>query len=118
MTFTGEDFDMSIRAFLEQGVTPYFEPAAVCHIARRTGLRATFRQARRYGRAWVVLYDRYGRGRADRRSEARLALRDWAWLARHLFDVRKPKIGSLWMRRAGVRIGRLEQSIRSRTLWP
>jgi glycosyltransferase involved in cell wall biosynthesis len=118
MTFTGEDFDMSIRAFLEHRVTPYFEPAAVCHIARRTGRGATFRQARRYGRAWVVLYERYGHGRADRGAELRNALRDWAWLARHLIDVRKPKIGPLWMRRAGVRIGRLEQSIRSHTFWP
>jgi glycosyltransferase involved in cell wall biosynthesis len=117
MTFTGEDFDMSIRAFLERGVTPYFEPAAVCHIARRSGLRATYRQARRYGRASVVLYRRYGRGRADRRAEARSALRDWGWLARHIFDIRDAGTGALWMRRAGARVGRLEQSIRSLTFW-
>lgn len=118
MTFTGEDFDMSIRAFLRRGVTPYFEADAVCHIARRSGLRATFRQARRYGRASVVLYRRYGRGRADRGAEVRRALRDWTWLAIHVLDVRNPSTGSLWMRRAGARIGRLEQSIRSLTFWP
>jgi glycosyltransferase involved in cell wall biosynthesis len=118
MTFTGEDFDMSIRAYLERGVTPYFERAAVYHIARRTGRRATYRQARRYGRSAVVLYRRYGRGRADRNAEVRQALRDWAWLALHVFDVADPRQGSLWMRRAGARIGRLEQSIRSLTFWP
>ena len=118
MTFTGEDFDMSIRAFLQRGVVPYFEPNAVCHIARRSGRRATFRQARRYGRASVVLYRRYGRGRVDRGAELRRALREWAWLTVHLPDLRDPRKGSLWMRRAGARIGRLEQSIRSLTFWP
>lgn len=118
MTFTGEDFDMSIRAFLQRGVTPYFEPAAVCHIARRAGRRATYRQARRYGRASVVLYRRYGRGRSDSGAEARRALREWAWLALHVLDVRDPRKGSLWMRRAGARIGRLEQSVRTLTFWP
>jgi glycosyltransferase involved in cell wall biosynthesis len=118
MTFTGEDFDMSIRASLKCGVTPYFEPAAVYHIARRTGRGATFRQARRYGRSAVVLYGRYGRGRADRGAEVRRALREWAWLAFHVVDTVDPRKGSLWMRRAGARIGRLEQSIRSFTFWP
>src|SRR4051794_10332658 len=47
MTFTGEDFDMSIRAFVEHGISPYFEPNAVYHVARRSGFRATYRQARR-----------------------------------------------------------------------
>jgi glycosyltransferase involved in cell wall biosynthesis len=118
MTFTGEDFDMSIRAFLEHGISPYFEPAAVCHVARRTGARATYRQARRYGRASVVLYQRYGRERADRRAEIGRALRGWAWLVWHVFDTRDPQKAPAWARRAGVRIGRLEQSIRSRTFWP
>jgi glycosyltransferase involved in cell wall biosynthesis len=118
MTFTGEDFDMSIRAFLQCGVTPYFEPAAVCHVARRSGRRATFRQARRYGRASVVLYRRYGRGRADRATEVRASLREWASLVVHVFDLRDETNGSLWTRRAGARIGRLEQSIRSLTFWP
>jgi hypothetical protein len=118
MTFTGEDFDMSIRAFLRCGVTPHFEPAAVCHIARRTGRRATFRQARRYGRASVVLFERYGRGRADRATELRRALRDWASLALHVFDLRDGHKASRWMRRAGTRVGRLEQSLRSRVFWP
>jgi glycosyltransferase involved in cell wall biosynthesis len=118
MTFTCEDFDMSIRAFLRCGVTPYFEPAAVCHIARRSGRRATYRQARRYGRASVVLYRRYGRGRADRGTEVHRALREWAWLLVHVLDLRDAQTGSLWMRRAGARIGRLEQSVRSHTFWP
>ena len=117
LTFTGEDFDMSIRANLEHGVTPHFEPGAVYHVARRTGLRANFRQARSYGRSSVVLYRRYGRGRVDRQSELRRSLRTWAWLARHALDLRDPVAGVAWVRHAGMRIGRLEQSLRSRTLW-
>jgi glycosyltransferase involved in cell wall biosynthesis len=117
LTFTGEDFDMSIRAFLEHGVTPYFEPRAVCHVARRSGRRANFRQARRYGRASVVLYKRYGVGRTDRRAELRRSMKVWAWLAANLLSLRQTGEGSRWARRAGLQIGRLEQSIRSRTLW-
>jgi len=117
LTFTGEDFDMAIRAHLAHGVEPYFEPDAVCHIARRSGRRAGFVQARRYGRASVVLYQRYGRGRVDRRRELVRALKTWLWLVRHPLDLRDARRGALWMRQAGIRTGRLEQSLRSRVLW-
>jgi glycosyltransferase involved in cell wall biosynthesis len=117
LTFTGEDFDMSIRAYRERGITPYFEPNAVYHIARRAGLRANFRQARRYGRASVVLYARHGRGRVDRRAETKRALRSWGWLVTHPFALRHAEAGVQWVRIAGTRVGRLEQSVRSRTVW-
>jgi glycosyltransferase involved in cell wall biosynthesis len=118
MTSTGEDFDMSIRAVVQHGVVPYFATAAVYHVSRRDGPRATFRQARAYGRSSVVLYDRYGRGRADTRSERRRALRSWGWLVRHLPDLRDERRARGWARQAGLRVGRLEQSLKSRTLWP
>ena len=117
LTFTGEDFDMSIRAYLEHGAVPYFEPDAVYHVARRSGLRPTFRQARAYGRSSAVLYRRYGRGRVDVRSARKKALRSWAWLMLHVLDLRDAEAGPRWAREAGKRFGRLEQSIRSRTLW-
>ncbi len=117
MLDTGEDFDMSIRAHLEHDVTPYFEPSAVCHIVRRRGFRATFRQARRYGESSVTLYRRYGTGRVDRRAELRRAMRTWGWLARHVFDLRDQKRRTVWARHAGMRLGRLEASLRSHTLW-
>ncbi len=118
LTLTGEDFDMSMRAFLERGVTPHFEPDAVYHVARRGGVGPTFRQARRYGRSAVTLYQRYGKGRADRRAELRQTLKVWGWVIRHVFDLRDPDAAVPWARVAGMRIGRLEQSVRSRTLWP
>jgi glycosyltransferase involved in cell wall biosynthesis len=117
LTFTGEDFDMSIRAYLEYGVTPHFAADAVYHVARRAGLRPTFRQARAYGRSSVVIYDLYGSGRVDLRRARKQALKSWAWLVLHVFDLRDADAGPRWARQAGKRYGRLEQSIRSRTLW-
>jgi glycosyltransferase involved in cell wall biosynthesis len=118
LDFTGEDFDMSIRAYREFGVTPRFEPDAVYHIARRPTRRSSFRQARNYGRASVVLYGRYGRDRVDARAERRQSLRSWVWLVLHVFDLRDTQSGVRWARRAGLRVGRLEESVRTRTLWP
>jgi glycosyltransferase involved in cell wall biosynthesis len=118
LTVTGEDFDMSMRAYLQRGVTPYFAPDAVYHVARRGGVRPTYRQARNYGRSAVMLYQRYGKGRTDRRAELRRSLKGWAWVIRHVFDLRDPDAAPTWARLAGVRVGRLEQSVRSRTLWP
>jgi glycosyltransferase involved in cell wall biosynthesis len=117
LTFTGEDFDMAIRAHINYGIAPYFEPDAIYRITRRAGFRSNFRQARRYGRASTVLYMRYGRGRTDRRAELRRSLKSWLWLATHVFTLRRPDGAIVWARLAGTRCGRLEQSIRSRTLW-
>lgn len=118
MTFTGEDFDMSIRARIELGIEPVFVPEAVYHIRAREGFRATFRQAQNYGRSHVQLYARYGRGRVDTSREVRRAVRQWLWLLRHLPDLRSPSKRGAWARRAGMRAGRLRQSVRSRTLLP
>lgn len=115
---TGEDFDMALRAHLEHQVQPFFAEDAVYHCRRRAGSRATFRQARRYGWSHVELYRRYGRGRVDRRRELRRALTTWWWLLRSLPSLRRPDARTLWAWRAGQRVGRLEGSVRSRTLWP
>lgn len=118
MRTTGEDFDMALRAHVQRGVEPYFAADAVYHCRRRTGFRDTFRQARRYGDAHVELYARYGRGRVDRRRELRRALTTWYWLLRALPTLRRPEARTLWAWRAGQRVGRLEGSLRRRTLWP
>jgi glycosyltransferase involved in cell wall biosynthesis len=118
LTNGGEDFDLSIRAHVARRVTPYFEDRAVYHVARRTGFRATFRQARRYGNSQVQLYGRHGRGRVQPRDELRSALRSWLGLGWHVGDLLSAERRIRWARRAGMRVGRLEQSIRSRTLLP
>jgi glycosyltransferase involved in cell wall biosynthesis len=115
---TGEDFDMALRAHVQLGVQPYFADEAVYHCRRRAGSRATFRQARRYGWSHVELYRRYGRGRVARRRELRRAATTWWWLVRSLPRLRRPDARTLWAWRAGQRVGRLEGSVRSRTLWP
>ena len=114
---TGEDFDMALRAHIHEGVEPYFAADAVYHCRRRAGFRATFRQARRFGWSHVELYRRYGRGRVDRRRERRRALRTWYWLVRSLPTLRNERARTLWAWRAGQRVGRLEGSLRSRTLF-
>jgi glycosyltransferase involved in cell wall biosynthesis len=116
LTSGGEDFDMSIRAHVEHGVSPYFEEEAVYRVARRSGFRATFHQARRYGVAHVQLYARHGRGRVRPRDELRAAVRVWLSLVWHADDLLSAQRRVRWARRAGLRVGRLEQSVRSRTL--
>lgn len=113
LDFSGEDHDLALRAHLRAGVTPYFCADAVYHCGRRAGVGPTFRQARRYGRAQVLLYRRYGRGRAEARSPVRVALRQWLWLVKHAGDVRRPDRATSWAWRAGLRVGRLEGSVRS-----
>jgi glycosyltransferase involved in cell wall biosynthesis len=116
LTTAGEDFDMSIRATRELGITPHFEATAVYHIARRAGARETFRQARRYGASHVVLAQRYGGPRPPAVRQLRGALRTALGLLRHAGDLRSPERRVRWARRAGDLLGRIEQSIRSRTL--
>jgi len=115
---TGEDFDMALRAHLDVGAEPYFAADALYHCRRRAGFRATFRQARRFGWSHVELYRRYGRHRVDRRRELRRAATTWYWLVRSLPSLRRPTTRTAWAWRAGQRVGRIEGSVRSRTLFP
>jgi glycosyltransferase involved in cell wall biosynthesis len=114
----GEDFDMVIRANLLFGIEPYFAGDAIYHKAQRRGVRPTFDQARRYGRSHVQLYEMYGKGRVDVRQQTRRAVRQWLWLARHAGNVRHRVKANQWAWHAGNRVGRLEQSLRSRTFLP
>jgi hypothetical protein len=109
---------MSIRAFLHEGVTPRFVPEAVYHYRRRSGVRATWRQARRYGRAHVWLYRAYGRNRGAGAPAPGMVARQWAWLVKHLPDLAVRSRRTAWAWRAGLRLGRLDGSIRERTWYP
>jgi len=112
LDFSGEDHDIALRAHLEAGVTPYFCADATYHCGRRAGRGPTFRQARRYGRAQVVLARRYGRGRPGERQPLATVARQWAWLVKHLPDAVDADRGTYWSWRAGLRIGRLEANLR------
>jgi len=115
LDYSGEDHDLALRAHLQAGVEPFFVADAVYHCGRRRGARATFRQARRYGRAHVMLHARYDHGS---NAGGTSAGRQWAWLVRHVADLRDPDRGTLWAWRAGTRAGRLEGSVRLRTWYP
>lgn len=115
---SGEDFDFAIRVQQQCGVEPRLAIGAIYHYRQRSGLRASFRQGRSYGRAHVMLYSRYGRGNVTLKSERRRAIRDWWWLASRaplciLGTRREP-----WGRRLGVRTGRVLGSLEHRCWYP
>jgi glycosyltransferase involved in cell wall biosynthesis len=114
---TGEDFDFSFRAKLELGIDPVFVPDATYHYRRRNEPRAAFRQARRYGRSHVALYRAYGRTRPGTRPSQRKAIRTDLWLLAHVHHLARPETRLGWSWRAGIRLGRLGGSIRTRTLY-
>jgi len=114
---TGEDFDFSFRAARDLGIEPTFVPDAVYHYRRRNEPRAAFRQARRYGRSHVALYREFGRGDPANRPSQRRAVKTDLWLLAHAHHGlrRATRLGWAW--KAGIRLGRLEGSLRTRTLY-
>jgi glycosyltransferase involved in cell wall biosynthesis len=114
---TGEDFDFSFRAARDFGVEPFFVADAVYHYRRRNEPRAAFRQARRYGRSHVALYREFGRGVPGSRPSQRKAIRTDLWLLAHAHHLARPETRLGWAWKAGIRVGRLEASLRSRTLY-
>ena len=114
---TGEDFDFSFRAKRELDIDPVFVGDAVYHYRRRTEPRAAFRQARRYGRSHVALYRAYGRDDPANRGSQWLAAKTDLWLLLHLHQVLRPATRLGWAWKVGIRLGRLEGSIRLRTLF-
>ncbi len=118
LDFSGEDHDMALRAHLELGIDPYFALDAVYHYRRRSGAGPTFHQAHRYGRAQVVLYERYGRGRPGAPEPIARVVRQWLWLVRHALDARRPDRAAHWAWRAGIRVGRLQETLRRRVWYP
>jgi glycosyltransferase involved in cell wall biosynthesis len=114
--FTGEDYDAVFRAADQRGAEPYFCAAATYHCARRRGIKPTFRQARRYGIGGVYLYRAYGR-HADAAGTTSRAARQWLWLVLHVGDLRHDTKALAWARLAGTRLGRIQGSIRFRTVF-
>ena len=112
---TGEDFEFSIRAVRDRGAEPYFVEDAVYHYRLREDTRSMFRQNRRYGRSHARLYKEFGS--REYRSPIMKSLRHDAALLWRLGDLRHPSRRVAWARSAGKRLGRLEGSVRYRTLY-
>lgn len=118
LTDTGEDIDFAIRVQLECGVRPVLAERAVYHYRQRAGGWRSFRQGSAYGRAHVMLYVRYGQGRADLGAERARARKDWAWIATRAPAAVVRTHQSAWARRFGLRLGRLQGSLEHRVWYP
>jgi glycosyltransferase involved in cell wall biosynthesis len=111
----GEDIDLSMR-LCRAGVALTFVSAARVRYRLRPTLRANYEQAVAYGAARPVLAERWAAmsgEAADRWGGAR----NWAWLIRHLGDLRAPAGRARWLWVAGQRVGSLRGSVRVRRLY-
>jgi GT2 family glycosyltransferase len=111
----GEDNDYCYRIQIS-GTPLQFVPAAVVHYRHRQRLNEIFRQSRGYGREsarLLKLYHSYGMQRSPQLRE----LASWLRLiARLPFYLRARERRAQWASQLGVRLGRLEGSIRGRYL--
>ncbi len=114
-TFGGSDIEFSWRAQLG-GYEIAFEPKAVIHVRPRHRLGQTARQWFQYGKSGGQLYRAF-RARGMPRSSTTAALRGWAWILVHGFDLFRSRTRRIWVRRAAYRAGRLAGSVRSGVLF-
>lgn len=89
-------------------------PEAVVHYRYRESLREQFSQARNWGRAEVGIYRRY-RPLGVQRIPLRESLRRWTFVY-HLKRLRHRAGRAWWAVELGNRIGRIEGSLRERTI--
>lgn len=112
---TQHDLDISWR-LAEVGIDATFVPDAVLHYRYRSGLREIFRQERGYGVGEVVLFQKFrGRG-MPRRSLLQLGAGHVRLLAA-LLRVRRSGGPARLVTGLGMTVGRIEGSIRCRTLY-
>lgn len=106
----GEDVELVWRAQV-QGHSLAYAPDALVRKRSRESLDELGRQAYRYGTSHVQLYRDF-RDAGLARPSVGTALRQWAWLAVHVGDLRSPDRKGNWMWTAATRYGRLRGSIR------
>jgi glycosyltransferase involved in cell wall biosynthesis len=107
----GEDFDLAVRVGRQLGIEPVLAESAIYHYRHRDDSRTTFRQAFRFGRSHVQLYQRHGRGRVDLVANNRAAARDWWWITTRLPWAVLGRRSNNWAWRCGRRSGRLVESL-------
>jgi GT2 family glycosyltransferase len=111
----GEDIDLCWRLQLK-GFRFAIAPNAIVAKRERTAFNQVFRRASAYGRSAPLLYRRH-RDAGARRDLAGAA-KSWAWLAVSLPQLLRPDRRIEWARAAGMRLGRLDGSIRQRVFFP
>ena len=82
----------------------------------RSEFVAAFHQGVAYGRSGVILYHRYRPEGA--RRDVYLAFKSWAQLLLTVPTLRSPELRTGWARAAGMRLGRLQWSIKLRAFFP
>lgn len=111
----GEDLETSYRLW-RTGVQLHFSPEAGVHYRLRVGALSQFQQAYKYGLVHPLLMSRLrhdGVARPSRYS----GLRGWIWLIKNLPHLRDSRLRVRWFFTAGMRIGRVQGSIRERSLY-
>jgi glycosyltransferase involved in cell wall biosynthesis len=111
----GEDIDLCWRLQL-RGFTFAEAPGAVVAKRARSDFRSVFEQAYAYGKCGPLLHKRYRKAGAGRDLAG--ALKAWLWLVVSLPRVAQPTRRIEWARGAGMRLGRIEASIRLRVFFP
>ena len=111
----GEDNDYCYRAQIARSATP-FVPTAVVHYRHRTDMGAVFRQTRGYGRESVKLLAEYSRYGMQRPSQLRAVVSWMLIIPRMVLELPTKRGRARWIIRLGWRVGRLEASLRTRTL--
>ena len=112
----GYDVDFSYRAF-RAGLPVHFDPNLILHYRYRRDARSQWEQGRAMGRFRPGLYRRLrrdGHGVPPRLK----GLMTWAWLVRSLPSVRHRAGRLRWVWVAANRVGQLEGSLRTRSLFP
>ncbi len=111
----GEDIDLCWRLQLE-GYRFRIARNAIVSKRARSKFDEVFEQASAYGRTAPILYRRYRSVGAHRDLVG--ALKSWIWLAMSIPLLLRPSRRIEWARTAGMRLGRLDGSIRERVFFP
>jgi glycosyltransferase involved in cell wall biosynthesis len=111
----GEDIDLCWRLQL-QGFRFDIAESAVVAKRERAEFKTVFRQAYGYGLCGPVLHLRYRS--AGARRDLYGAFRSWVWLAFSLPLLLSSERRRVWARTAGMRLGRIDGSLRERVFFP
>ncbi|HEY6797282.1 MAG TPA: glycosyltransferase [Kineosporiaceae bacterium] len=112
---TQHDLDISWRLY-HAGYPAVFVPGAILHYRYREGLKGVFDQERGYGEGEVALYRKF-RARGLRRRSVPRVLVDYARTVRALRDIRSRPGRARFLTLLGANLGRVQGSIRFRTLY-
>lgn len=111
---TGEDIELAIRLH-QKGIRLSYEPSAVLHVRHRPSGSELWRQAVGYGTALPEIARRLRRagiGPVPRTVDPR----KWVWLPTRLHLLRSSPGRERWLWQAGLRVGYVRGSLRSRTI--